>query len=111
VLVGIWYAVDVLRGDVAEPAADSEDADPTLPADWGVLARLAAVLVVYAFIMKPAGFIIASAVLFSGTAYALGSRHFVRDVPIGVALAIAAWFLFSEWLGIRLPAGLLDGIL
>ena len=111
IIVGIWYAVDVLMGDVAVPSGDSEDADPTLPADWRVLAQLAVVLVIYAVLIVPAGFIVASTWLFLGTAFALGSRRYPRDAALGLALAVAAYLVFSEWLGIRLPDGVLKGIL
>jgi putative tricarboxylic transport membrane protein len=111
IIVGIWYALDVLMGDVAAPSGDSEDADPTLPADWGVLAQLAVVLIVYAALMEPAGFILASAWLFLGTAFAMGSRRYAGDACLGLALGIASYLVFSEWLGIRLPGGFLEGIL
>jgi putative tricarboxylic transport membrane protein len=107
ILVGIWYAIDVWFGKAALPSGDSEDADPTLPADWSVLAKLAVTLAVYAMLMVPAGFILASAALFTGTAYAMGSRVPVRDVAIGLVLASLTWLVFDPWLGIRLPAGLL----
>ncbi|HYI25304.1 MAG TPA: tripartite tricarboxylate transporter TctB family protein [Thermomicrobiales bacterium] len=110
VLIGIWYAVDVLMGQTAIPSGDSEDADPTLPADWGVLAQLAVVMALYAILMEPAGFVLASAMLFVGTAFAMGSRHIPRDVIIGLVLAVATWLVFDRWLGIRLPPGVLEGM-
>ncbi len=108
IVVGAWYAIEVLIGKTAVPAADAEDADPTLPANWGVLAGLAATLLLYAFLMKPAGFVIASTVLFTLSAIVMGSRHFLRDLVIGLAAAVLTYLVFSEWLGIRLPPGLLD---
>lgn len=111
VLLGIWYAIDVIRNDPTAPSADSEDADASLPADWGVLGKLAIVLALYALLMKPAGFVVASSVLFLGTAIALGSRQFLRDAAFGVILSFLTYLLFSEYLGIRLPAGVLDGVL
>lgn len=110
VLLGIWYAIDVIRNSPAAPSADSEDADASLPADWRVLGMLAAVLSIYALLMKPAGFVLASSWLFLGTAFALGSRQFLRDAALGIILSTLAYLLFSEYLGIRLPAGVLDGV-
>ena len=111
VAIGIWYAIDILRGDTAAPSADSEDADPTLPADWGVLGGLAVALTAYALLMKPAGFVIASSVLFVLAALSMGSRQFVRDLVIGIVVSFGTYLAFSEWLGIRLPQGLLERFL
>ncbi len=111
IVLGIWYAIDVVRHDPAAPSADSEDADPTLPTDWRVLGQLAIVLALYAGTMERLGFVIASSILFFGTAVTLGSRRFVRDAAIGIVLSTATYLLFSEWLGIRLPTGVLDGVL
>lgn len=111
VILGIWYAIDVIRGGSTAPSSDSEDADASLPADWGTLGQLAVTLVLYALLMRPGGFIVASAVLFLGTAISFGSRRYLRDAAFGVVLAVATYLLFSEWLGIRLPAGILEGIL
>lgn len=105
ILVGIWYAIDVLVGRSATPTADSEDADPSLPADWGVLGKLAVTLAAYALAMEPAGFILASALLFTGTAFSMGSRSPLRDVALGLVLATVTWLVFDAWLGIRLPVG------
>jgi putative tricarboxylic transport membrane protein len=111
ILIGIWYAIDVVRNPPVAPSADSEDADAEAPTDWRVLGQLAVVLALYAGLMESAGFILASAVLFLGTAFTLGSRHFLRDAALGIILSTLSYLLFSEWLGIRLPAGWLDGLL
>ncbi len=108
VVIGAWYAVDVVRGDNAAPSADSEDADPTLPADWAVLGGLALALGIYAALMEPAGFVIASAVLFVMATFSMGSRQIVRDAAIGLVVSLVTFLVFSEWLGIRLPVGLLE---
>lgn len=108
VVIGAWYAIDVVRGNTAAPSGDSEDADPTLPADWAVLGGLALALGVYAVLMEPAGFVIASAVLFVMAAFSMGSRKLVHDTAVGFAVSLTTFLVFSEWLGIRLPEGLLE---
>lgn len=110
VIIGAWYAIDVVRGRPAAPSADSEDADPTLPADWAVLGGLGLALAIYAALMEPAGFILASALLFTMAAFAMGSRKLVRDAVIGLAVSVITFLVFSEWLGIRLPPGLFEPI-
>lgn len=57
------------------------------------------------------GFPISGAVLFWGSAYALGSRHHLRDPLIALALSVVTYLIFARGLGIGLPAGPLEGVL
>lgn len=113
VLIAIWYAVDVLRnphrGDSA--GEDAEDADPEVATDWGVLGIIAIALIAYAILMRAAGFVVASVTLFTVSSFAMGSRRVVRDVILGVMLAVGVFLLFNGWLGVRLPGGWLEGLL
>ena len=75
---------------------------------------LTAILVVYAFLLNPLGYIIATALLFPAVAYVLGSRgrrKVLRNLAIGVALGVLVFFSFTELLGVRLPDGVLDPLL
>jgi len=49
--------------------------------------------------------------LFWGSSWALGSRHYVRDGVISVVLALVTFYGFYVGLGVLLPAGVLDGVL
>jgi putative tricarboxylic transport membrane protein len=110
ILLGAWLAFETLTGRAATGSAASEDADPTLPTDWRTVGLLALALAAYLVLIQPAGFIIASTVLFAGAAFAMGSRRTVRDVAIGVILATVLYIGFSRGLGLRLPPGILEGI-
>jgi putative tricarboxylic transport membrane protein len=57
------------------------------------------------------GYIVATALFLPATARALGSGHLLRDVAIGVGVAVVVYFGFTEFLGVRLPAGILGPIL
>jgi putative tricarboxylic transport membrane protein len=109
VLVGVWLAVEAWRGRAAV-GAESEDVDPTRPTDWRCLGSLVAALLAYLVLLEPAGFVIASAVLFVGAAVAMGSRRYVRDVTAGIVLAMVLYVGFTRGLGLDLPAGVLEGI-
>lgn len=113
VLTGLWLAIDVLRGSLPTPDAgdDAEDVDVTLPTDWVTVGIIAAALVIYLLLIERAGFIIASALLFFGAAFGMGSRRYARDVAVALALAAGAYFIFTEGLSLRLPQGWLDGLL
>ena len=110
VLTGLWLAFEALTGRSTAGSTESEDVDLSLPTDWRTVGLLALALVAYLLLIEPAGFVVASAVLFVGAAYAMGSRRYVRDVVIGVLLAVVLYVLFVRGLGLDLPAGVLEGI-
>jgi hypothetical protein len=56
-------------------------------------------------LMAPLGFVPTAAVIFTATAYGLGSRKTVRDSVIGIALSTIAFLIFSFGLNLRLPTG------
>ena len=60
---------------------------------------------------RTAGWVISGTVLFWGSVLALGSRRYLRDGLISVALSLLTFYGFYLGLGIALPAGLLEGIL
>ncbi|HEX5991082.1 MAG TPA: tripartite tricarboxylate transporter TctB family protein [Thermomicrobiales bacterium] len=110
VIAGVWLAYEALTGRASSAATESEDADPTLPTDWGTVGLLALALVVYLVLIERAGFIIASATLFVMAAFAMGSRRLARDIAIGVILASVLYLVFNRGLGLSLPAGVLTGV-
>jgi len=110
-LIGARLAYESMTGHAATPTADSEDADPTLPTDWRTVGLLALPLIAYALLIEPAGFVIASALLYVGAAFAMGSRRLARDAAVGVVLALALFVGFTRGLDLDLPPGLLDGLL
>ncbi len=101
---------DVLAGGHGEPEG-GEDVDLSHPSDWRTILLLTGVFLANIVLIERAGWVVSGAVLFWGSAYALGSRHLVRDPLIAVALSVASFYLFAEGLGIGLPAGVLQGIL
>lgn len=109
ILIGIWYALDVLRGQGTVIEAESEDADPSLPADWATIAGIGVALIVYMLTIERLGFIIASTLLFVITAFAMGSRSWVRDVALAILIGTGVYLAFSTGLGVRLPEGILAG--
>jgi putative tricarboxylic transport membrane protein len=109
-VTAVLLAWDVLRGRRGEPES-GEDIDLTHRNDWRALLLLSAAFLANIALIERAGWPVSGAVLFFGCAYALGSRHFIRDPIIAVALSIGTWYLFDVGLGINLPVGILKGIL
>lgn len=109
-LCAIALAIDVLRGGHADPE-EGEDIDLSGGAHWPTLLGLAGIILVGALLLDILGFVIASSLMFYGSALMLGSRRYVWALVIGVVLAVLTFYGFVLGLGIPLPAGLLTGIL
>ncbi len=78
---------------------------------WQTPALVGVLLLVYAFALAPLGYIIATALFVPVTSRVLGSRALVRDIVVGVLLAVVLFFGFTEALGVRLPGGVLEPVL
>ncbi|MDQ0635647.1 putative tricarboxylic transport membrane protein [Arthrobacter pascens] len=110
VVCAVLLAINVLRGGQGE-AEGGEDVDLTHPADWKTVLPLAGAFIANILLIDWAGWVISGTILFWGSAWALGSRHYVRDGIISVALSVLTFYGFYLGLGIHLPAGVLKGIL
>jgi putative tricarboxylic transport membrane protein len=111
-LVGVWYLIDIIRvPHVISGGEDSEDVDINASTDWNALIILGIALTIFAFIVEIVGFSLAAAVMFFITSFGMGSRKFFLNGLIGLVLGVAVFLIFDTWLGVRLPAGWLDGVL
>ena len=110
VLVASWLVVDVVRGGHGSMEA-AEDIDLTRTSDWRTLGLLSAAFLGHAALLDVLGFAVAGSLLFFGVAATLGSRRWARDAAVSVVLATAVYVFFGRFLGVGLPAGLLEGIL
>jgi putative tricarboxylic transport membrane protein len=94
--------------DLAERAAAEEAAT-----HWPTVAMILAVLVLYVFSLRPLGYVVATTLFYALAAWVLGSRGVApaaRNLLIGLALSLVIYIGFTRFLGVRLPAGLLDFI-
>ena len=109
VFLAVLLALATARGDVGQ-GEEGEDIDLTTPPDWLTIGRLIGVLLLNLLLVNLIGWAVTGGLLFAGCAWALGSKTLVRDLIVGFVLAVSSWYFF-HWLGIELPAGILDGIL
>ena len=102
--------------DLGELAAEEDRAT-----HWPTVGLTALALVGYAlaldgFVLGPVdvpglGYIVATGIFLPVTARILGSRSPIRDVIVGFGIGIVIYFGFTEFLGVRLPAGILGPLL
>jgi putative tricarboxylic transport membrane protein len=108
-LIAVLLAVATARGDVAQ-GEEGEDVDLTSPADWVTVLKLVGILVANLLLVNLLGWAVTGALLFAGAAWSLGSKSPVGDLIVGAVMSVASWYFFW-YLGVPLPAGILDGIL
>ncbi|WP_159798515.1 tripartite tricarboxylate transporter TctB family protein [Puerhibacterium puerhi] len=109
-VTAVLLAVAAARGSRPQPEA-GEDVDLSGGTDWPTVLKLVAVILLTIATVNLLGWAISGAILFAGAAWALGSRTLVRDVIVGLVLAVGSWYGFVVGLGIPLTPGVLDGIL
>lgn len=99
---GAGLLVQALRGGWQDPE------EKAIAPDRGALLLLASAFLANMALIGPAGFAIASTVLFALTARAFGSRNLLRDAATGFSLAIVSYLGFARALGINIGAGPLE---
>lgn len=101
-LLGVLLLVSAVRGGW-QPEEERE----TQP-DRRALAWIIAGLILNVLLIGPAGFTLASVILYVCVARGFGSRNPLRDAGIGLAFALIAYFGFAKTLGINIGAGLVE---
>ncbi len=110
IVLATGLLVLVLRGSRPD-LEGGEDVDLAQRVDIKTVLMLVGVFVANIVSIDLLGWVISGALLFYGSALALGSRHYLRALVIAVALSLATFYGFAIGLGIGLPAGILQGIL
>jgi putative tricarboxylic transport membrane protein len=110
IVLAVALAIAVARGSRGAAEA-GEDIDLHSRADYKTVLLLIGVFIANILLIDLFGWVISGGLLFYGSAIALGSRHFIRDLVIAAALSLGTFYGFAIGLGVALPAGILQGIL
>ncbi|GAA0585558.1 tripartite tricarboxylate transporter TctB family protein [Kribbella sandramycini] len=98
-IFSIAYLVEGLRSPkTAKPVGDRS---------WFEPVAISGLLVLYALLVVPLGYMLATALLFFAAARVLGSRQLARDIVTSLVLAIVVYVAFTRFLDISLPKGVL----
>lgn len=108
IIVSVGLAIAGLLILLKSRAGDFPEAEGET--DWTAVGIIAAGLVIHMNILKPLGFIPAGVVLFMSVAVGFGSRSYIRDFAIAVAMVTVAYLGFTQFLGLQLPPGILGWI-
>lgn len=110
IVTAAFLAVDIRRGGIGEQEG-GEDVDLSHGSDWRTVALLVAAFAFNAAFIDALGWPVTGAVMFVLCTIALGGRHVIRTAIIAVILSVGSWYRFFLLLDIKLPLGLLDGVL
>lgn len=106
----VALAITVARGNIAEGDA-GEDVDLDQPIDWRTILPLIGVFVLNIVLIDVVGWVISGTLLFFGSVISLGGRRYVLTFIVSLLLALGTFYGFYLGLGIKLPAGILAGVL
>lgn len=87
------------------------DEEREVATDWRAVGFVAAGLLANVLLIGPAGFTLASVVMFVLVAHGFGSRAPLRDAGIALVFALAAYFGFAKALGVNIGAGVIERLL
>ena len=117
-LLGVLLAVRCTLARTIDADLAARSMDEEVATHWPTVGITLGILVVYALalngfrlagvVVPGLGYVVATGVFLPVTARVLGSRHLLRDAIIGFVVAAVVYFAFTRFLGVRLPAGLLD---
>ena len=112
----IAMTVEVLRphpvtvtadpGDEADAILDLAPPEPEA-SNWRSLLIVAAGVLLFVALLQPLGWLIAGSLLFAVVGFGLGARSPLGLVLGGVGMTSAIQIVFSGFLGIHVPAGIL----
>ncbi|RWX64626.1 tripartite tricarboxylate transporter TctB family protein [Mesorhizobium sp. M4B.F.Ca.ET.089.01.1.1] len=102
VVLSLLLIVAALRGGW------QPDEEKETPTDWKSMGFVVAGLVANLTLIHPLGFTAASVIMFVLVCYGFGSRRPLRDVLLGLILALAAYFGFAKALGVNIGAGFVE---
>lgn len=107
-LIGSGFSLALLIGVVRAPA-DPPDAEPILPSGHGArrICAIIGTLAVTALLMEVLGFQLAMLGFNIVLLVALGERRWIAIGLFAVAGSFGVYYVFTRWLDVLLPAGLL----
>lgn len=103
-LAGVYFLWQAMSGRGDPIVADSDSPD------WRAVGFISAGFIFVIASLEALGFILSTVILFMAIAFAFGSRRWKRDGLTAIVLCVTAYLVFTRFLNLQLPAGLLKGI-
>jgi len=111
VLLGLWLLYETVTGGWRNAIPNEAEARGEHRFHIPAFIWVSIGLITQLLLIHQAGFVIAQALLFGCVARGFGSTRSVRDLAIGIILALAVFLFFVKFLNVNLPAGWLKPLL
>ncbi len=100
----VGLVVFIQTGPKAEAEIDASEIDYRNLRQYklGQALLLLSLMVAYALLLRPIGFLTATTLFLAGGSVILGERKYILLIPIAVSTAFLIWYLVQEMLGIFL---------
>jgi putative tricarboxylic transport membrane protein len=109
IVLGVLFIVETLRG--ADEQLEEHVATEQRTADHRQAAIIVGLLVAYTLAFNRLGYVVATPLFIAAASRALGSRRLLRDVVVGAAIGVVAFVVFTKWLSIKLPTGVMGDVI
>jgi len=93
--------------DTRKRSDEKGDEEVSLRQFWGMGACSLAASFLYAFLLSPLGFIVATFLLFLSLFKIMGTRKWFTPILISLLAVSVSYFIFDVWLRIEFPRGIL----
>lgn len=110
IAVSFFLAIEILRGHYGQPEG-TEFGEVLSKTDWKTLSMVGGSILTYPFLIERAGFVVASTFVFFGVGFAYGARKVAKNLLIALIFALVVYLTFTRFLNVKLPAGILNGLL
>jgi putative tricarboxylic transport membrane protein len=111
IVLGLWLLYEAVFGGWGNAAPESPEARGEHEFSPSAFIWVSLGLLTQMLLIHRAGFVIAQAALFTCVARGFGSKRYLRDFAIGLALGAAVFLFFVKFLNVNLPPGWLAPIM
>lgn len=77
--------------------------DEESPLEWRRVLLIIGITMIYVLVFQPLGFVLTTAPFIAVAARVLGSRHWIRDGIVAIAVTLGIYYLFTQLLKVTLP--------
>lgn len=111
ILLGLWLGFEAFSGGWRSAPPDDARSRGEHAFHAASFGWISAGLFAHMALIGTGGFVLAGTALFACVARGFGSRRWIRDLSIGIVLALAVFLFFVKLLNVNLPAGWLSPVL
>jgi len=99
-VLGVIFSLGVIIAPGGDPSGMAKDADGWRQFDWPRTAGIVTLMIAYALLLRPLGYVVSTTAFLTIGGVLLGERRLVVLVSIALTGALSTWYLVDRVLGI-----------